>query len=128
MLFPLGIEGWFEKDEAWHRDIPRVYPPARVLKRRRVARTSLSFIDEEAEEDDAPPAAEPQEDDDAPQTSKRKVKRSADLKTYTLLNYYQWNMSYRPPEQDNIYSPQHLGGKLFQQYCVDSFSKIEENR
>jgi uncharacterized protein (DUF1684 family) len=136
VLFPHGIEGWFEKDDAWHKDIPRIYTPTRVLKRRRAARATLNFIDEEAIDDDAPPPSEP-DDPDAPQTSRRKARRSADLKTYTLLNYYQWNTSYRPetpniiannPETANFFSAQHHGGKLFQQYCVDAFSKIEENR
>ncbi len=97
-----------------------------VLKRRRAARAALNFIDEEASDADAPPTPEP-DDPDAPQTSKRKARRGADLKTYTLLNCYQWNTSYRP-KTANFFSAQlhGHGGKLFQQYCFDAFSKIEK--
>jgi hypothetical protein len=56
MLFPLGTEGWFLKDNPWHSSIERVFPPPRVLKRRaRATRAHLQFIDEEAIDDDAPP-------------------------------------------------------------------------
>jgi hypothetical protein len=39
MLWPLGIEGWSERDDAWHSSIERFYPPPRVLKRRVSVRT-----------------------------------------------------------------------------------------
>jgi hypothetical protein len=36
-------------------------------------------------------------------------------------------MHYRP-STEHTFSAQHYGGRLFQQYCVDSFSKVEEKR
>ena len=69
----------------------------------------------------------PHDQDEHASPEGRRMKRRTNLRTYTLLNYYQWNTHYRPTTE-HTFSAQHYGGRLFQQYCVDAFSKIEENR
>ena len=130
VLFPLGIEGWAEKDPAWHPSVERFYPPARVRRPRGRSSTNrnLSFIDDEAIDDDAPPPPDDQDEHMSPEApAAPHTRRRINLPTYTLLNYYQWNIHYRPTTE-HMFSSQHYGGRLFQQYCVDAFSKVEEDR
>ena len=129
ILFPLGIEGWHWKDEAWHPDIEKVYAPIRMVKKKKRAQArARTLIDDEAMDEDDPPSEDSQEESDSTERpSKAKPTRKAELPNYTLLNYYQWNIHYRPATE-HTFSAQHYGGRLFQQYCVDAFSKIEENR
>ncbi len=117
VLFPLGIEGWAEKDPAWHPSVERETSTNR----------NLTFIDDEAIDDDAPPPTDDQDEHMSPEAAAPRSKRRVNLPTYTLLKYYQWNIHYRPTT-GNMFSSQHYGGRLFQQYCVDAFSKIGKNR
>jgi len=133
VLFPLGIEGWHEKDDPWHPDIPKRHPPPRVVNQRRRAPNTRNrrnrFIDDEAVDEDEPPPPDQDEGASAepPPRPSIRGRRKENLRAYTLLNYYQWNTAYRPTS-DDTFSAQHYGGRLFQQYCVDAFSKVEEER
>ena len=84
-------------------------------------------MDDEAVDEDEPPPPDQDEGESAEAPPRRKSNRRTNLRAYTLLNYYQWNTAYRP-ETDDTFSAQHYGGRLFQQYCVDAFSKVEEHR
>ena len=86
-------------------------------------------MDDEAEDEGVPPPPDQDEGEsvEPPRPRGRRSSRRVNLPSYSLLNYYQWNTAYRP-ETDDTFSAQHYGGKLFQQYCVDAFSKVEENR
>ena len=75
----------------------------------------------------SPPPPDQDENGSPENPIDKRTGRTKDLKTYTLLNYYQWNTHYRPTTE-HTFSAQHYGGRLFQQYCVDAFSKIEEQR
>ena len=133
LLWPHGVEGWCPGDTAWHSSIERFYPPPRVLSRRGAlaaaarARSSLQFIDEEAIDEDEPPPPETEQDEHASPEGNRNKKRNKNLRSYSLMNYYAWNTHFRPPTE-HTFSAQHYGGRLFQQYCVDAFSKVEEKR
>jgi hypothetical protein len=129
VLFPHGIEGWSKGDPPWHPSIERVHPPLRVQRRRTTNRNRnrTIFIDDEAIEDGGGQQPPEQNEHESPESSVSHKGRRLNLPKYTLLNYYQWNLHYRPTTE-NMFSAQHYGERLFQQYCVDACSKIEENR
>ena len=129
LFFPMGVQGWIKGSDAWDRSIPKRYPPPRVVNRRRRGNRNqrLRFIDDEAIDEDAPPPPDQDENGSPENPVDRNTGRTKELTSYTLLNYYQWNTHYRPTTEHN-FSAQHYGGRLFQQYCVDAFSKIEEER
>ena len=43
----------------------------------------------------------------------------------SILDHYSYNLAVRP---DDVFSPLHLGRKLFQQYVVDAFIKYENSK
>jgi hypothetical protein len=102
-------------------------PPKKPKKKKQ--RVTSSFIDDEAEDEDDP-SNEPENIFHGPNEPVSKKK-------YTLRDHYSYQHCYRAEEACNpdneedpelgMFSPIHHGGRLAQQYFVDSYAKIEED-
>ena len=129
LFFPCGDRGWVKDSPPWDLSFPP--EPAQPTRRSRQAdRPPASFADDEAEEgEEEENPVNPDNDDENANKRRSKTKKS-----FSLLDHYQYHLAFRPetgPDATDPYenfSPLHYGGRLFQQYCVDSFSKILERR
>ena len=133
LFFPFGDLGHVPGTPGWDP----TYPPEVVPQNQTRRKAADAFLDDEAEEADINENdGEPEED--GPHRRKRS-KKGDGTRPYSLNDLYSYNVHFRPEQRPanqeqinnvipNQFSPLHYGGRLFQQYCVDSWSKVLEHK
>jgi hypothetical protein len=135
LLKPRGDLGFRAGMDTWHGPDPPPEP-----RRRRTARRpsrNASLVDDEAAgssgSESPPPLVESSEDEGEfgeaqPRRRKKKIKwEKADK--MTMLDFFAYRMHWRKSgvHPNNKFDPMFYARRLFQQYAVDAFSKVEEN-
>ena len=125
LLYPFGDGSWRKGMAAWFGDPP---PPPPPRPQRDDSPPPRNFADDEAEEEGREEGDFGGENPgDRP---RREPKEWAPKKKLSMLDYFAYHLHYRKEgaHSNNHFSPLHWSGRLFQQWCVDAFSKIEEQR
>jgi hypothetical protein len=132
---PRGGLGFFEKMPSWTGDRPEPDPqPVRSTAQRQ---RNMSFIDNEAADNDSPVTSSSSSSAESEQGEygqaiprrRKKQKKWAPRKKLTMLDYFAYRMHWRKEgvHQNNQFSPLFFARRLFQQYAVDSFNRVEEH-
>ena len=141
ILFPCGDLGYKYDMETWDGPDPLPEVPRRPAARR--ASRNASLIDDEApdepppledESDEEPPELLPSSDDEGefgqaqPRRRKKKTKWEKKEKI-SMLDFFAYRMHWRKEgiHPNNKFDPMFYARRLFQQYAVDAFSRVEEN-
>ena len=154
VLFPRGDVGWSyhqpPRDLKYYDEeyTPYKDPTKKTRKKRSKKQANPSFHDDEAHEGEDEPTDDDEDRAEEIFTDPEAAIRKAGKKHYTLRDHYSYLLSYRaeevaepippppPPEAGGaapkvppvgMFSPIHHGGRLAQQFVVDSFAKIEEH-
>jgi hypothetical protein len=140
LLFPFGDLSWYWNMETWYGPPPPPEPPARRRGRQPAAasRRQRSFIDDEARnessESDSSSSSESEGDEGEygqarQQRSQKPPKQWEKAKKLTMLDFFAYRLHWRKEgvHPNNKFDPLFYAKRLFQQYAVDAFSKVEEN-
>ena len=131
VLKPFGDLGYAYKMKTWDGpdpppELPRP-PPARR------AGPNASLVDDEAHDSDIPsppPSSEDEGEFGQAQPRRRKKKTKWEKKEkMTMLDFFAYRMHWRKAgvHPNNKFDPMFYARRLFQQYAVDAFSRVEED-
>ena len=129
LLNPRGTLGWHYEHATWHGPEPAP-EPAQARRQRQPARNR--YIDDMAEDSQHPSSSSPSEGEygqERPRRRKKKTKWER-AKKMSMLDFFAYRMHWRKVgvHPNNKFDPLFWARRLFQQYTVDAFSKVEENR
>jgi hypothetical protein len=129
LLNPRGTLGWHYQHATWHGPEPAP-EPAYARRQRQPARNR--YIDDMAEDAQSPSSSSPSEGEygqERPRRRKKKAKWER-AKKMSMLDFFAYRMHWRKVgvHPNNKFDPLFWARRLFQQYAVDAFSKVEENR
>ena len=135
VLRPRGDLAWANQMPTWVGDPP---PPEPVPRRRSQAqaRTGRRFIDDMArassESSSGDSSSESDEGEFGQAHESRRGQRPSQwqpAKKITMLDFFAYRMHWRKEgvHPNNKFDPLFWARRLFQQYAVDAFSKVEEN-
>jgi hypothetical protein len=129
LLFPHGDLGYRFGMETW--DGPD--PPSELPRAARRQAQNASFVDEEASDlgSDNPPSSSEDEGEFGEAQPRRQKKKGVWEKAakITMLDFFAYRMHWRKPgvHENNKFDPLFYARRLFQQYAVDAFSRVEED-
>ncbi len=130
VLKPFGDPGYAYGMETWDGPEP---PPDSKLPRQAGRRQNTSFVDEEASDSDSqtPPTSSKDEGEFGQAQTRRCKKKTKweKKKKMTMLDFFAYRMHWRKAgvHPNNKFDPMFYARRLFQQYAVDAFSRVEEN-
>ena len=138
LLFPRGDLSWHYKMETWDGPPPPPEPPAPARRRQQAAasRRQRSFIDDEARnefsESESSSSSESDQGEYGQARQRRRQKPAKQwekAKKLTMLDFFAYRLHWRKEgvHSNNKFDPLFYAKRLFQQYAVDAFSKVEEN-
>jgi hypothetical protein len=128
LLKPFGDPGYAYGMETW--DGPEPLPE---LPRQPGRRGNTSFVDDEASNSDSesqPTSSEDEGEFGQAQPNRRKKKTKWEKKKkMSMLDFFAYRMHWRKAgvHPNNKFDPMFYARRLFQQYAVDAFSRVEEN-
>jgi hypothetical protein len=128
LLNPRGTLGYHDDHPTWYGPDP---PPEPLPLRRQGQQAQNRFIDDMAEESHSSSRSIPSEGEYGEQRPRRRKKKSKweRAKKMTMLDFFAYRMHWRKVgvHENNKFDPLFWARRLFQQYAVDAFSKVEEN-
>jgi hypothetical protein len=138
LLCPRGDLGWRYGMETWHGEEPPPAPAAPARQRQRpAAARNRSFVDDGAGgsgDSDSESSDSGTDEGEFGQEQERgrrrgQPKKWEKAKKITMLDYFAYRMHWRKEgvHPNNKFDPLFWAKRLFQQYAVDAFSRVEEN-
>ncbi len=128
LLNPRGTLAWHEDHSTWFGPDPPSDPPS---PHQRTQQQRNRFVDNSASDSASPRSSSSSEGEYGQERPRRRKKKTKwePAKKLTMLDFFAYRMHWRKVGEhpNNKFDPLFWARRLFQQYAVDAFSKIEEN-